>query len=267
MSLFPSASLWFHPPPLEEALHRIKITAFHYVDLHPAALDAPGVAQALKDLGLKLSCVALDYGLPKGLSLDGKDDGTVRRTVDHIRAAIRKAAPFQPLACYVGSCADSKGLKRFDGAVRELAEEAGSHGIKFCIEHVPGRALSTARDALAFVQNIDHPNVFLLLDVGHTLISGENPWEIVEAAGGKIGAVQLNDNNGRKDHHWALLDGRLTSEDLVRTLAALKKIGYGGTLGLELKAKRRLTLLSDFARNHNLILRILGELEKEPKTA
>src|SRR5438874_1297607 len=154
MQLFPSACIWLHEPPIDDALKRLKITAYHFVDASPSALEAPGVQDTLKGLGLKVSCVVLDSDLPSGLSLDGKEDGK------------------------------------------------------------------------------------------------------------RLGYVQLNDNDGKKDRHWALLDGRLTMEDLIKTLAALKKAGYGSTLGLELKPKPRISLISDFSRNHNLILRILGELEK-----
>jgi len=236
MQLFPSACIWLHEPPIDEALKRLKITAYHFVDASPSALEAPGVQDTLKGLGLKVSCVVLDSDLPSGLSLDGKEDGTRRKTVEHLKQALKKCESVGAQVAYVCSCADKRQLDRF--------------------------ALPAAAGALAFVEKVGHPNLYLLLDVGHTLLSKEKPWEIIEAAGKRLGYVQLNDNDGKKDRHWALLDGRLTMEDLIKTLAALKKAGYGSTLGLELKPKPRISLISDFSRNHNLILRILGELEK-----
>ena len=262
MQLFPSACIWLHEPPIDEALKRLKITAYHFVDASPSALEAPGVQDTLKGLGLKVSCVVLDSDLPSGLSLDGKEDGTRRKTVEHLKQALKKCESVGAQVAYVCSCADKRQLDRFGQILPELAEEAAQHGIKLCIEHVPGRALPAAAGALAFVEKVGHPNLYLLLDVGHTLLSKEKPWEIIEAAGKRLGYVQLNDNDGKKDRHWALLDGRLTMEDLIKTLAALKKAGYGSTLGLELKPKPRISLISDFSRNHNLIMRILGELEK-----
>src|SRR6266496_28461 len=90
MQLSPSACIWLHEPPIDEALKRLKITAYHFVDASPSALEAPGVQETLKGLGLKVSCVVLDSDLPPGLSLDGKEDETRRKTVEHLKQALRK---------------------------------------------------------------------------------------------------------------------------------------------------------------------------------
>jgi D-psicose/D-tagatose/L-ribulose 3-epimerase len=146
-------------------------------------------------------------------------------------------------------------LVSFGEALRVLAEDAAGMGIKLCVEHVPGRALATAKEGLAFIEQVNHPNLYLLLDVGHSLLSKEKAWEIVAAAGKRLGYVQMNDNDGRNDRHWALLDGRLTYADLQKTLEALKEAGYEGTLGLELSYDR-VSLVSGFSRNRNLLIRI-----------
>jgi len=86
---------------------------------------------------------------------------------------------------------------------------------------------------------------------------------VVEAAGARIGYVQLNDNDGKKDRHWPLLDGVLTEDDLARTIAALKATGYQGTLGIELKPYFHLNSISAFSKNHNLLLR----LQQKPAAA
>jgi sugar phosphate isomerase/epimerase len=265
MNLFPSACIWLEPSPVEETLRRIKITAFHFVDTAPSTLDTPAAQQALKDLGLKVSCVVLDFNLPSGFSLDGTDETARRSTLEHLKQALRKCQSLGARVAYVGSCAGKKQLDHFARSLAELAEDASKHGIKLCVEHVPGRALPSAREALAFVEKVGHANLFLLLDVGHTLISKEKPWEIIEAGGNRIGYVQLDDNDGKKDRHWALLEGLLTEDALIKTIAALKKSGYQGTLGLELKPMYHTTLISGFSRNHNLIHRILNDLEKQEK--
>src|SRR5262249_42658930 len=130
------------------------------------------------------------------------------------------------------------------------------HGIKLCVEHVPRSALSTARDALTFVEQSGKSNLYLLLDLGHTLLTKEKAWEIVAAAGPRLGYVQLDDNDGKKDLHWPMLDGVLTEEALIRTLAALRATGYSGTLGLELVPYFHVSLVSSWSKNHNLVLRL-----------
>lgn len=263
MSIFPSACIWSCRSPIEQALRSIKITAFHYIDVAPDTLDGPGARQIQKDLGLKVSCVELDHKLPSGSSWDGKDDGAFRKSVEYLKQALQKGQSLEASTAYVGSCGNQKYLKRFGVALSELAAEAAKRGMKLCLEHVPGRALSTAKETLAFLEELGHPNLYLLLDVGHTLLSKEKPVEIIEAAGKRLGYVQLNDNDGKKDRHWALLDGLLTRDELARTLRALVKIGYEGTLGLEIYEQHHVSAVSYFSKNHNLVHRLLLDIEKE----
>jgi len=257
---FPSACIWSAAPRIAEILNRVKQTAFHYIDIEPDSLDDPAALQAQKELGLKVSCVALDHRLPDKCSLDARDDGSLRQTLDHLKGGIGKARDLGALTAYVASCAEAKNLVRYGTAVRELADCAQKASIRLCIEHVPGRALATAAETVRFIERTGHSNLYLLLDVGHTLLSGENAWEIVRAAGDRVGSVQLNDNDGKKDLHWPLLDGRLTRESLVKTLGALTGVGYSGTLGLEIAASVN-SLVSAWSKNRNLVIRLLQGIE------
>jgi len=268
MTMFPSACIWAYRLPICEALREIKETAFHFVDVETDLLDSQEAIECLKSLGLRISCVALDHRLPPGSSLDGRDAGATQCAITFIKGALEKAQSLGAQAAYVAPCHERKKLKAFAGALAELAADAADRGIRLCVEHVPGRALSSAKEALAFVEGVGHPNLYLLLDVGHTLLSKEQPWEIAAAAGKRIGYVHLDDNDGRSDKHWPLLDGRLTLDALARTLEALKQAGYEGTLGLELKHDRA-SLVSVFSRNRNLVLRMQSTSEvkslKEPE--
>jgi len=269
MTMFPSACVWNFPPPLAEALKQVKLTAFHYIDVEPATLDTPGDLQAQKELGLKVSCVALDHGLPGGRGLDGREHGGLRKAVPFLKQALNKAADLQAACAYLSSCGDSRQLNEFGGVLRELADDAARHQIKLCLEHAPGRALASASEALRFVRQLDHPNLHLLLDIGHTLLSREDPSRVIREAGSRIGYVQVNDNDGKKDRHWALLDGRLTREMLAGALEALKEVHYEGTLGLEVSGDFA-SVIGVFSRNRNLLLRLQLEQEakslKEPET-
>jgi sugar phosphate isomerase/epimerase len=264
MTMFPSACVWNFPPPVAEVLKQVKLTAFHYIDVEPATLDTAGDLQAQKELGLKVSCVALDHGLPGRGGLDG-----LRKAVPHLKQALQKAADLQAACAYLSSCQDSRQLAEFGGVLRELADHASRHQIKLCLEHAPGRALASASEALRFVRQLDHPNLYLLLDIGHALLSREDPSRVIREAGPRIGYVQVNDNDGKKDRHWALLDGRLTRETLAGALEALKEVHYQGTLGLEVSGDFA-SVIGVFSRNRNLLLRLQLEQEakslKEPET-
>jgi sugar phosphate isomerase/epimerase len=266
--MFPSACIWAYRIPITAALREIKETAYHYVDVETDLLDNPAAIECLKSLGLKIGCVALDHKLPPGSSLDGNDEGALRNAVAFIKKALEKSQALGVQAAYVASCSHRKNLKAFTAAITELAEDAAGRGIRFCVEHMPGRALPTAIETLKFVEGVGHPNLYILLDVGHTLLTKEKPSEIVAAAGKRIGYIQMDDNNGRSDKHWPLLEGRLTLDELSKTLEALKQVGYEGTLGMELSHDRA-SLVSGFSRNRNLILRLQATSEikslKEPE--
>src|SRR5437867_3909137 len=175
MTIFPSACIWAQETPIQETLQSIKQTAFHYIDVEPATLDAPGGRESIKGLGLKVSCVALDHNLPGVCSWD-KDAESLRRTLDHLQHALLKSQSLGATTAYVGPCQERKNLKRFGESLSGLSEFAVKHGIKLCLEHAPGRALFKASDALAFLEEIQQPNLYLLLDVGHTQLSKEKPW-------------------------------------------------------------------------------------------
>ena len=76
------------------------------------------------------------------------------------------------------------------------------------------------------------PDLMMTVDLGHANIGGprDRVQKMIEAGGSKIRHVHISDNRGRDDEHLPLGVGRL---DLKRSIAALKKIGYGDTATLE----------------------------------
>ena len=132
---------------------------------------------------------------------------------------------------------DASVLAQFASSMRAIADQASNYHIKVCIEHFPGRALSTATHTLEFIAQINHPNLYLLFDSGHIQMAGEDPSDIIRKAGSKLGYVHFDDNDGENDLHWSLLDGVMTSQDLTKTFQALHDIGYDGAVSLELSPK------------------------------
>jgi sugar phosphate isomerase/epimerase len=109
--------------------------------------------------------------------------------------------------------------------------------VRLCVEHIPGRALSTAKATLEWLNLLTHPNLFLLLDIGHCLITAEDAAAMIQQASDRLGYVHFDDNDGVGDLHWPLLTGELTEESISRILAALDATGYRGALTLELNSK------------------------------
>ena len=56
--------------------------------------------------------------------------------------------------------------------------------------------MPTAAATLAWLSKVDHDNLFLLLDLGHCLISDEDPTQVIAQAGRRLGYVHLDDNDG-----------------------------------------------------------------------
>ena len=260
MAFLPSACVWKFQDPITEVLTKIKQTAFHYIDVEPDTLSSPEALQKLRELGLKVSCVALDHRLPEGASLEGDNPERLRRATDYLKQALETSRELGAAAAYVRPCANAKHLRAYRATLVELANAAAGKGVKLCVEHFPGRALPTVKETLSFLEETAHPGLYLLLDTGHTLISREEPAESVRMAGLRLGYVQMNDNDGKKDRHWALLDGRLTERDIARMIAALEEVGYAGTLGLELENLHP-SLISALARNRNLLMRLQSPVE------
>jgi len=112
----------------------------------------------------------------------------------------------------------------------ELLPEAQSCGVGLMIENLPGDYNSAPQlgellDAM--------PELGLHLDIGHAnlMVPQNTTEEILEAYGNRLKHVHLHDNKGgHADLHLPLGTGTV---DLSRTLRAVQKVGYDGTITLE----------------------------------
>jgi sugar phosphate isomerase/epimerase len=92
-------------------------------------------------------------------------------------------------------------------------------------------ALSTPESLVAMVDDeLDLPNVGICLDLGHAHMMGD-AIEAIDAVSELLVATHVHDNHGTRDEHLPPFDGTI---DWPAALIALQKIGYEGTLMLEL---------------------------------
>ena len=237
--MYLAAMLTSLPLDFEPAVRQVRDLGFTHVDVVGLAERPVSHLDALADTGLLVSCAAVGRGLPDGVTLDAADVGVRRQAVEHARAQIADAARLGATHCYVvpGHDASPVGLRQFADACAVLADFAAGRMVRLCVEHVPGRALPTVAAALEWLARVDHTNLFLLLDVGHCLISEEDPSQAVVQAGDRLGYVHLDDNDSVSDLHWPLLTGRLTGDTLEAFLLVLQLGGYDGGVALELNPK------------------------------
>jgi sugar phosphate isomerase/epimerase len=231
-----AATLTSLPLAFEEAVQQIRALGFTHVDVVGLTERPASHLEALADSGLLVACAAVGRGLPDGLALDAADVAIRRQAVAHVELQIADAARLGASRSYVvpGHDASRACLLHFADTCAVLADFAAARMMRLCVEHVPGRALPTVAAALQWLDQVDHDHLDLLLDVGHCLISDEDPAHAVLHAGRKLGYVHLDDNDSVSDLHWPLLTGRLTAEMLEAVLTVLDTDEYEGGVALEL---------------------------------
>ena len=211
---------------------------FTQIDVVALEERPPADAEALADAGVLVRCAAVGRGLPDGCTLDAVDAGRRRDALERARLQVADAARLGATLAYVVSGMDGSpdGLACFVEACGMLANYAAGRMVRLCVEPIPGRALPSAASMLEWLRRSGRPNLALLLDVGHCLISREDPAAVARAAGPLLGYVHLDDNDGVGDLHWPLLIGRLTATHLTDLAAALRDVDYADGFCLELKA-------------------------------
>jgi hydroxypyruvate isomerase len=116
--------------------------------------------------------------------------------------------------------------------LERLGALGAASGVTFCVENLntivdhPGVPLARAKDTLALIEGVGHPNVKMMLDLYHAQIGEGNLVELVRRCGPAIGEIQVADVPGRCEPG--------TGEIYYPAIAkALRDIGYRGTVGME----------------------------------
>ena len=117
-------------------------------------------------------------------------------------------------------------------ALERIGELGAAAGVTFCVENLntivdhPGVPLARAKDTLALIEGVGHPNVKMMLDLYHAQIGEGNLIELIRRCGDAIGEIQVADVPGRCEPG--------TGEIHYPAVAnALRGIGFTGTVGLE----------------------------------
>jgi hydroxypyruvate isomerase len=117
-------------------------------------------------------------------------------------------------------------------ALERIGELGAAAGVTFCVENLntivdhPGVPLARAKDTLALVESVGHPNVKMMLDLYHAQIGEGNLIELIRRCGDAIGEVQVADVPGRCEPGT----GEISYPAIAK---ALLDIGFAGTVGME----------------------------------
>ena len=114
--------------------------------------------------------------------------------------------------------------------LERIGELGAAAGVTFCVENLntivdhPGVPLARAKDTLALVEGVGHPNVKMMLDLYHAQIGEGNLIELVRRCGDAIGEIQVADVPGRCEPGT----GEINYPAIAK---ALRDMGYTGTVG------------------------------------
>jgi sugar phosphate isomerase/epimerase len=220
-------------------------TRTHF-DYH--AVDAiVGLRRSLEDAGLRLhsihapiteSLVGERWGPP--LTLASTDPDARRHAVHETVAAINVARhlPFELLVVHLGlprtqqpTAADNN-REAARQSVDELQRAAAPLGVRLALEVLPND-LSQAGVLVPFIEDLlEESGAGICLDFGHAHMDGD-VVDAVETVAEHLIATHVHDNDGRADTHLVPFDGSI---DWAAALTAVQKVGYDGTLLLELAA-------------------------------
>ena len=231
-----SACAWALPQDPHACLQRVRSAGFEWADVRPDCWAGLRVAEDVTVHGLRIACVGLGpMTMAPGVSLDLLATPDSGRVLPYLAGALERGSALGATRAYVTSPnVRLDDMTPYARAMARLADIASGLRMKLCVEPSPGRALGTAAEALHFVRASGHDNLYTLLDLGHCLLTGEDPALAVHEAGDRIGYVHLDDNDGRADCHWPLFQGVLTRAALDSMLDALVHVGYCGPVAIEL---------------------------------
>jgi sugar phosphate isomerase/epimerase len=228
----------------EEKLARAAYLGADGVELmstDPAELDVDSIRASLLQHGLRVAAIgsgAVAY--VTGLTLLHADQAQAERAETRLRRLIDFAAavgsPLVTIGSFRGrlSSVGSGGRERLVAILRDAAQYAEVHGVRLAVEPLnryETDVVLNAEEGLAFVDEVGHAALGLLLDTYHVNIeetSWTKPFQRVMAAG-RLWHVHLGDNN-----RWPPGYGLIDFPAIVTTL---HEIGYSDYLSAELLAK------------------------------
>jgi sugar phosphate isomerase/epimerase len=123
-------------------------------------------------------------------------------------------------------------LALFIEMLKPVVEHAEEERVMLLVEPEPDLLIETADQYLEFASKLSSPYLGLNFDIGHAYCVKDDPPGTIRRLGNLIRHVHLEDIAATRVHHH-LIPGE-GAIDFAATLAALKEIGYGGWVTIEL---------------------------------
>jgi len=140
--------------------------------------------------------------------------------------------------------------KRSVKSIKEIAKVAADCDVILGMEvlnRFEGYLLNTSAEALQFVNEVDHPNVKVMLDTFHMNIEEDNIAQAIRLAGDKLGHLHVGEQNrkvpGKGSIPWHEIGIALRDINYQHAIVMEPFVMKGGTVGSQIKVWR--DLLSD----------------------
>ncbi|HXG08698.1 MAG TPA: sugar phosphate isomerase/epimerase [Gemmataceae bacterium] len=184
-----------------------------------------------------LGCTTVVIATPQANPIS-PDPAVRQAAVEHLKWAIAMTAtlggevmagPYHsPLAVFSGTGPTEDEKKWAADVLRKAAEEAAQAGVKLAIEYLNRFEcyfLTTAADARALVDRVNHPSFRTMYDTFHANIEEKSVAGAVSTLGDRLIHVHISENDrgtpGTGMVHWD------------ETFAALRRANYDGWLTIE----------------------------------
>lgn len=133
-------------------------------------------------------------------------------------------------------------------SLKALGKTAESLNIKLSLEVVnrfETHILNTAEEAVRFCEEVDSPNVNILLDTFHMNIEEDNMAEAIRTAGSRLGHFHVGEGNrkvpGKGSLPWAEMGQALRDIHYDGAVVMEPFVMQGGTVGKDIKVWRDLS--------------------------
>ncbi|MGM5629309.1 sugar phosphate isomerase/epimerase [Apibacter raozihei] len=144
--------------------------------------------------------------------------------------------------------------KRSVSEVKEIASIAADNNVILGMEvlnRFEGYLLNTCAEALEFVEQVNSPNVKIMLDTFHMNIEEDNIGDAIRMAGNKLSHLHIGEQNrkvpGKGSLPWYEIGSALRDIDFSGSVVMEPFVMPGGTIGSEIKVWRN--LVDDVSEN------------------
>ena len=177
------------------------------------------------------------------------DEAFTKRRFGELVTALKNASylgvrniiihPFQHLRYYTNENTETLYEMNLEFYAR-LIPYCEEYGITVCTENMFqaygdsyklwDSTCSKSEEFVRYIDGIGSPYVKACVDIGHTVLVGENPVKMIKTLGHRVAALHVHDNDGIRDEHTVPFHGIIKWNEVAK---ALKDINYSGEITLE----------------------------------